>query len=141
MGKVQFRLTQCWAEPDDCGLVSFTLGTFSHNSVLDHAMVRYDAMCQAIAAAYDVDEVKQIRDQALALQMYAQQARNLQAERQAWVIRIRAERRLGELLQGMEGEGGAREPIHWTGRSVRPVQNARGSRHQQEPEQPLAAVG
>jgi hypothetical protein len=30
-------------------------------------LVRYDAMCRAIAAAYKMDEVKDIRDKALAL--------------------------------------------------------------------------
>jgi hypothetical protein len=34
-------------------------------------VVRYDAMCQAIAAAYEVDEVKEIRDQARAIEIYA----------------------------------------------------------------------
>jgi hypothetical protein len=31
-------------------------------------LVKYDAMCRAIDAAYEVDEVKDIRDQARALE-------------------------------------------------------------------------
>ena len=60
-------------------------------------LVRYDAMCSAIAAAYRVDEVKDIRDKARAIEVYARQARNTEAERQACEIRLRAERRWGQL--------------------------------------------
>jgi hypothetical protein len=38
-------------------------------------LIRYDAMCNAIAAAYEVDEVKNIRDKALALEIYGAQPR------------------------------------------------------------------
>jgi hypothetical protein len=34
-------------------------------------LVRYDAMCRAIDAAFDVDEVKDIRDKAMAFEVYA----------------------------------------------------------------------
>jgi hypothetical protein len=64
------------------------------------ALVRYDAMCRAIAAAYKVDEVKDIRDKARAIEMYARQAQNTEAERQAIEIRLRAERKCGEMLSG-----------------------------------------
>jgi hypothetical protein len=60
-------------------------------------LVRYDAMCQAIAAAYEIDEVKDIRDKALALERYAAQANNVEAERQACEIRLRAERKAMQL--------------------------------------------
>ena len=60
--------------------------------------IHYDEMCTAIAAAYQVDEVKHIRDKALAIEMYARQAKNTEAERQACEIRLRAERRAGQLL-------------------------------------------
>jgi hypothetical protein len=70
-------------------------------------MVRYDAMCTAIAECYAVDEVKEIRDKAIALEAYAKQAMNTEAERKATEIRIRAERRVGQLLAEKErGEGG-----------------------------------
>jgi|SRR5580692_9895508 hypothetical protein len=62
---------------------------------------RYEAMCTAIAECAAVDEVKDMRDKAMALQVYAQQAQNFEAERKAQEIRVRAERRAGELLKAM----------------------------------------
>lgn len=63
------------------------------------ALVRYDAMCNAIAICHRVDEVKDLRDKAMALELYAKQAKNTDAERKACEIRLRAERRTGELLK------------------------------------------
>ncbi len=65
-------------------------------------LVRYQAMCKAIADCHSVDEVKGLRDKAKALEVYAQQAQNFEAERKACEIRIRAERRAGELLREMK---------------------------------------
>ena len=73
-------------------------------------LVRYDAMCQAIAAAYSVDEVKDIHDRAVALEHYARQAKNTEMVRQCAEIRVRAERKTGELLAQMNKAKGAREP-------------------------------
>src|SRR5690242_3392381 len=64
-------------------------------------------MCRAIAEAYEVDEVKDIRDKARAIEVYAQQARNVEAERRACEIRLRAERKCGALLRQMEKAKGA----------------------------------
>jgi hypothetical protein len=66
------------------------------------SLARYDAMCRAIEAAYKVDEVKDIRDQAIALETYARQAHNVEAERQACEIRLRAERKAGKLSAELE---------------------------------------
>jgi hypothetical protein len=66
-------------------------------------------MCRAIAEAYEVDEVKDIRDKAIALEHYARQARNTEAERKACEIRLRAERKCGELLRDMEKAKGTRD--------------------------------
>ena len=69
---------------------------------------RYDAMCRAIEAAYKVDEVKDIRDQAIALEVYARQAHNTEAERKACEIRLRAERKAGALSAKLEKSAGGR---------------------------------
>jgi hypothetical protein len=71
---------------------------------------RYDAMCRAIDAAYEVDEVKDIRDKAIALETYSKQARNKEAERRAREIRLRAERKAGKLLRAMKKAKGAAQP-------------------------------
>jgi hypothetical protein len=52
-----------------------------------------------------IDEVKEIRDRARALEVYAAQALNMDAERQAIEIRIGAERRAGEMLSEMKKTG------------------------------------
>src|SRR5215472_5983010 len=77
---------------------------------MSKTLVRYDAMCRAIDAAHKVDEVKDIRDKAVALEHYARQARNTDAERRACEIRLRAERKAGQLLTKMPKADGAREP-------------------------------
>jgi hypothetical protein len=76
-------------------------------------------MCTAIEAAYEVDEVKDIRDKALAWEIYSQQAKNVENERRACEIRLRAERKAGQLLKQMTergerargGEAGRRESV------------------------------
>jgi len=72
---------------------------------MTESLVRYDAMLNAIAECHRIDEVKDFRDKALALQMYARQARNLDAERKAAGVRIRAEIRAGELLKEQAANG------------------------------------
>jgi len=68
-------------------------------------LVRYDAMCRAIAEVHRIDEVKDMRDKAQALERYARQAKNKEAEQQCREIRLRAERRTGELIRQQQQAG------------------------------------
>lgn len=62
-------------------------------------LVKYDAACRAIAEAKAIDEVMQIRDKAAAITAAARIAKNHGMEIDAAEIRIRAERRLGEMIE------------------------------------------
>jgi N6-adenosine-specific RNA methylase IME4 len=83
------------------------------------ALTRYDSACRALAEAVRVDEVKDIHDQAKALEEYAKQARDPTLMDHATDIRLRAERRAGELLHEMAKNRGARPGK--TGRKARPL--------------------
>ena len=72
------------------------------------ALIRYDAARKAIAAAHRVDEAKKIRDKAEAVRTYAKLAGDLDMQNMAAEIRIRAERRAGQLLLEMEKNPGTR---------------------------------
>lgn len=74
------------------------------------SLLRYDAACRAIALARTTDEAKKIRDHAEALRAYARQAKNKDLEIDAAEIRMRAERRVGELIAAQKASVGLARP-------------------------------
>jgi hypothetical protein len=73
-------------------------------------LARYDAACRAVAEARTVDDVQTITAHADAMRAYAKQAKNRQLELDAAEIRIRAERKLGELMAAQRASVGVARP-------------------------------
>lgn len=69
-------------------------------------LVRYDEARRALEAAHTVDEVREIRDQAEALRAYARQAGDIEMLNWVSEIKLRAERRAGEMLGEMPKHNG-----------------------------------
>jgi N6-adenosine-specific RNA methylase IME4 len=69
------------------------------------ALLKYDVACRALAEASTIDEVKDIRDKAEAMRIYARQANNTELEEKAALIRVRGERKLGQMLLEAKADG------------------------------------
>lgn len=83
------------------------------------AVAQYNAMCEAIKACHDIDVAAQMQSQAAALAVYHAQARDSESENLMREIRIRAQRRAGQILEQMKADG-TRRKQHVVARNADP---------------------
>lgn len=81
-------------------------------------LTKYDAARNALLVASTVDEVKDIRDKSEAMAAYARQAKDTELLKWATEIKVRAERRAGQMLSEMPKATGAKGNPGGQGASV-----------------------
>jgi N6-adenosine-specific RNA methylase IME4 len=87
-------------------------------------LVKYNEACRVIAEAKSVDEVKDVRDKAIAMAAYARQAKNRDLEADAIEIRLRATRRLDQMRQAQKETVGLAKPTGSNQHRVKEQPNA-----------------
>jgi site-specific DNA-methyltransferase (adenine-specific) len=114
-------------------------------SIQQTTLANYDAARAALQEAHRIDEVKAIRNKAEAIRVYARLANDMEMQNWAVEIKIRAERRAGELIKEQQaakvldsGKGGDRKSDHR--RDVATLKSLGISRDQSSKWQMLAAV-
>jgi hypothetical protein len=65
-------------------------------------LIKWEAARRALAEARNVDEIKDICDQSIAMQLYAKLSKDRQMQADAFEIRLRSERRLGEVMEAQK---------------------------------------
>jgi phage N-6-adenine-methyltransferase len=76
----------------------------------ERMLVQFNAARRALEAANSIDEIKRVRDQAEALRLYVkQQGESHEMQNDIAEIKLRAERRAGELLREMDRAQGKRD--------------------------------
>ena len=97
--------------------MSGTQLTALDRSELGRVAPNYEAMRQAIELCQRVDEIADFANKAVAIQAYCRQSLDVENEMHASRIRLRAERRLGQLLKltAENGERATRETARLVG--------------------------
>ncbi len=82
---------------------------------MSNALIKLEGAVRMLAEAGTLEEVKHVHDLAQAAAVYARAARlGLEAQNSAAEIKIRAERKAGEMLAGLEKSQGARSDLTFT---------------------------
>ncbi len=103
-------------------------------------LVEFDRARLAIEAATSIDEVKEIRDQAEALRLYMRQSQQgLEMQNQCAEIKLRAERRAGEMLRDRDTELHPVSREHLLPEGIAPIQSHRWQQVAQVPEEAFDA--